>query len=250
MARSRPQNDLARLLDTSARPLYAVDEQGRIVFVNRAVAEWAGVPAEELAGQSCRYHSGGDLSPAAAAACGLCPPPVVMTGIETEAEVSLSAAEGPPVRRRVRFIPLRAANQEVLGVIAVAGEALSDDAAPETHSESATSAARLHEGIQRLRHRFRERYYPDRLLGQSPVMDRVRAQIALASSSLASVLIVARWAAAASMWPAPSTAQVLSPRANRWCRWLARWSAASCCDRRWLPSCATVLRGARTRRCC
>jgi DNA-binding NtrC family response regulator len=189
MARTRPHHDLNRLLENWEKPVYAVDEQGRLVFLNQATAQWAGISAEELAGQSCHYHSGANLPAPAAAACRLCPPPVAMSGVETEAEVSLAAADGPLMRRLVRFIPLRAVNQEVLGVLALAGEQLPHDPQP-LETQSATPAGKLHEHIQRLRHRFRQRYYPDRLLGQSPAMDRVRAQIVLASASLASVLVV------------------------------------------------------------
>jgi transcriptional regulator with PAS, ATPase and Fis domain len=190
MPRSRSQHDLARLLDNSSTPIYAVEEQGRLAFLNTATADWAGLSTQDLRGQVCRYHSGTELPAPEAAACRLCPPPVAMTGVETSAEIALPSADGRLVRRMVRFIPVRAADGEVIAVLALAGEELPDDSPPASVPGESDSAAMLHERIARLRHRFRQRYELDRVLGHSPAIQRVRTQIALAATSRANVLIV------------------------------------------------------------
>ena len=60
--------NIVRLLNASRQPIYALDDQRRIVFVNRACAEWTGVESDALLGQQCNYHSSADVAGSAAAA--------------------------------------------------------------------------------------------------------------------------------------------------------------------------------------
>ena len=42
--------NIVRLLNASRQPIYALDDERRIVFVNQACAEWVGVESEALLG--------------------------------------------------------------------------------------------------------------------------------------------------------------------------------------------------------
>lgn len=174
--------ELARLLDRRAEPIYAVDEQGQLVFVNQAVSQWTGWDAADLIGLQCKFTSDASLSGAAAIAGRLCPPPEAMAGAETVAFVSIASPDGELVSKRLRFIPLKTEDAAV-ALLALGGE-------PAPVMQADDDASQLHNKIQQLRHRFGQRYHVDRLLGDSPAIERVRAQVAVAAASTAHVLIV------------------------------------------------------------
>ena len=89
MSRSHPNAlDLARLLDSTSDPLYVLDEDLSIVFLNRACREWLGAVAEELPGRRCVFSTGSELEGADAVAAQLCPPPAVLGGREIAADVA------------------------------------------------------------------------------------------------------------------------------------------------------------------
>src|SRR5215467_7865147 len=95
--------DLVRLLDAAAGPVYVLDDQRRILFLNEACAAWAGCSAGELVGQESRYHSSAEVSGPAAIAAAMSPPPEVWTGERASALVSLAGPDGSTIARRVEF---------------------------------------------------------------------------------------------------------------------------------------------------
>ena len=72
--------ELARLLNAAKQPIYVLDEDLTIVFVNRACHEWLGPAADELLGRTCVYHSGPAAVGVDAIAAALCPPPGCLAG--------------------------------------------------------------------------------------------------------------------------------------------------------------------------
>ena len=46
-------NELAKLLNSAMQPIYVLDDDLTIVFLNRACVEWFGTAAEGLLGQTC-----------------------------------------------------------------------------------------------------------------------------------------------------------------------------------------------------
>ena len=184
------RGDLARLLEAGDRPLYVLDEQRRIVFCNRALSEWLGVPTDALVGRRCDYHSqsGDDLGQQTIA--GLCPPPEALAGQEMQAVVGCCPADGQYVERRASFLPLGSDPSHCLGVIVILSDA--DDAGrePVEADRADATALQLHRWIMQLRHRQSDRYQLGRLVGESPAIRRVRIQVRLASESDAPVLIV------------------------------------------------------------
>src|SRR5687767_85588 len=124
--RIRP-HDLIRLLDRSAQPVYLVDDQGQLVFVNQAVSRWVGLPAEELLGQTCKFQDGNGLQAGSAIAFRLCPPPESMAGAEAAIQISVTTSDAVEACRLVRFVPLKGADGEVVGVLALAGESTPEE---------------------------------------------------------------------------------------------------------------------------
>jgi len=48
---------LGKLLNSAEQPIYVLDKDLTIVFVNQACLEWLGTAAEALLGRHCAYHS-------------------------------------------------------------------------------------------------------------------------------------------------------------------------------------------------
>jgi len=68
---------LARMLNQSPCPVYVLDDDLRIVFLNEACHQWLGPAAESLVGRCCVYYTGRRDQPAenlaAAARCASSP---------------------------------------------------------------------------------------------------------------------------------------------------------------------------------
>lgn len=185
MATRTTAGELARLLNSLTAGVYVLDEDRRIVFCNRALAAWVGREPNELMDQRCEYRPPDDLSNVAAAAAGLCPPPDVLAGIERRGTVTAFRA-GTIVRRQADFIHLAETGASRPVLVVVAGEDSSDGAADAT---SPVESESLHALTTEFRREFAAKYQIDRLIGNSPAMRRVRAQVLLAGSSAAPVSI-------------------------------------------------------------
>jgi transcriptional regulator with AAA-type ATPase domain len=199
-------NELAKLLNSARQPVYVLDDDLTIVFLNRACHEWLGAAADGLLGRRCAYHS----SPAAvgpdAVAAGLCPPPQAPVANAFSATVSHLAEDGTLIERRARFLPLGDGGEDVFGFIVI----VDTDAAPpqsaaaeQSHETPGSSdseapaadkppseAIALHEHVRRFRQEAAARYRADRLIGQGPAMRLARRQVELAVASRSSVLLV------------------------------------------------------------
>jgi len=184
-------NELARLLEAVAAPIYIVNDERRIIFCNQACRDWTGLTSEDLLGQECRYHSSAESSGPAAIAAALCPPPDAYLGRRTSANITLPKHEGESpdaaIERRAEFVPLGDGGGSARGVLTIVSTA----AAAELGELGAdATSAELHARIQRQRRRLALRYHVDRLLGDSPAMRQVRAQVQLAAVGKGSVTVV------------------------------------------------------------
>ncbi|MBI2823678.1 MAG: sigma 54-interacting transcriptional regulator [Planctomycetia bacterium] len=182
--------DLLRLLDAAIAPVYVLDEERRIVFVNEACAAWAGCPASDLVGQECRYHSNPEEGANAAIAAALSPPAEAWFGRRVSAVVALADASGGTVARRVEFVPLAAGELDTAGVIAFADAVPRDEQTESEEPDEELSADELHGRLRQWRRRLASRHSMDRLLGGSAAMKLVRSQVELAATSAASVSII------------------------------------------------------------
>jgi len=196
MARLRaPGNELARLLDSVEQPIYVVDDRARLVFCNRALADWTGRKPADLLGRRCAYHCSPQVGDLDADLALLCPPPEVDTGgADRTATVACRAADGRLRRRAVRFVALGDDPGETAGVLALVAPAdlpEDTDSAPLSENPVAEDADSLvlHDAVRRFRQEAAGRYRADRLIGQTPAIRQVRRQVELAAASRASVTI-------------------------------------------------------------
>ncbi len=184
--------ELAKLLNSPKQPIYVLDEELTIVFLNRACEDWLG-SGESLVGRRCTYHSRFTAAESCPLAAGLCPPPEVLSGNSAVATVSRVDENGRLIERRANFVPIGIKGDCFLGVLAILDteDALPTPAEGDYAAEVAEAEpARLHEHIRRFRQEAAARYRADRLIGQGPAMRLARRQVELAAASRSSVLLV------------------------------------------------------------
>src|SRR5262249_1389686 len=207
MARKRAAVDaLTKLLDGWGRPIYAVDAERRIVYCNQALADWLEMEPTRIVGRVVEYHSEPPVDDEEAREEGpltdLCPPPQAFAGVAYTGTLSCIARGGRLVHRRTEFVPLGSADEKpnrktaasppTSGVLAMLAEV---DLPPQdlaNGSSTDSTADDLHRTIRRFRRAQASRYSIESLLGGSPAMQKVRAQLAAAAASGANTLICGR----------------------------------------------------------
>jgi DNA-binding NtrC family response regulator len=191
MGRSRIRaSELIKLLNSSEQPIYAIDEEQRLVFCNQACHQWVGCDPNELLGLRCTYRSSTEVAGAEAVAAALCPPQDVIGGQRTRGTICCADRTGRLACRQAHFVRIEGDEGEAIGVLVLlAGQDL-PQAKQSTPDESQSEADWLHQRIQRFRHEAAGAFRLERLLGDSPAMRRARAQVGLAAQSSAAVLII------------------------------------------------------------
>ena len=179
---------LIRLLQAAEQPIYALDDERRIVFATAALGAWAGIEVAELMGQQCSYHSELESDGMATIAAALCPPPEAFAGQRLSGPLT-SPATGSGSTRTAEFIPLADEHGECQGVLVLvaATDSSSEVLLPSSNSDESAS---LHERLRRFQQSWRQRFQLARLVGDSPAMKQVRAQVALAAAGTANVLLI------------------------------------------------------------
>ncbi|NLE38668.1 MAG: sigma 54-interacting transcriptional regulator [Pirellulaceae bacterium] len=200
MARQRAKSaELARLFNSIDRPVYVLDEELVIRFLNEPCREWLGEAAESVVGQRCTYRTSpaGDESRSRPLAEALCPPPSVLSGQVATGIVVAPDGHGGWRRRLARFIPIGPCGEAMPAVVTLVepGDlSPTDEPLAETRPHGLEPAEptsdELHERIRRFRRQAAGRYRIDRLLGDSPAMRLARARAELAAAGRANVLVV------------------------------------------------------------
>ncbi len=189
MSRRTMSNALVRLLAGGSQPIYVLDGDRNFVYANEAFFEWLKIDEEALQGTRFDYHSCPESGQAAEIAAKLCPPPSVFQGQRAEGQVSYQDPSGEASHRHADFFPLGGGNCELAGVIAF----VQSDELVERHGtadvNSVASAEQLHQQIIALREQTVPRYGFDRLVGEGPMIRRVREQVRFAHESRARTVI-------------------------------------------------------------
>jgi DNA-binding NtrC family response regulator len=181
--------DLARLLNTYSQPIYVLDDEHTIVFLNQQCRNWLGTVADELLGMTCIYHTPAVINTAETVAAGLCPPPGLMTN--SSGTVSYKDENAQPQQRCAWFYPIISPHGDILAVIAVvdSDDLLEENTSLEVESADELQGAELHEAIQRFRQEAAGLFRADSLVGNSPAMQLARRQVELATGNRSSVLL-------------------------------------------------------------
>ena len=175
---------LSGLIQQSADPIFLLDRQLRLAFVNRAWEELTGHPADAVLGLECRppLPEGepgpeGGLGP-------FRPPPEALDGQPAGGPALVIHASGERHWRRLEFLPLRNSRGEVVGFL---GWALPEDASP---CGAESEALRLRAELESLRERLAGRYGFDSLIGRGASHRRLLDQVTAAAASRVPVLVL------------------------------------------------------------
>ncbi len=192
--KQRPSH-LFKFLQTLRQPIYFLDASATLLFCNRALEEWTGCEAEKLLGLKFRYHGPATRQKHEIIAASLAPPPEIFQG-EPRQQLLIIDHITSQSRRYARFLPLTQQSSMPKGVLVLVDESEADVSAPlfwdstTVNSAEQQDAAELHHTLLSFRQRQAGRYRWDRMIGSSPVMQRVRRLARLAVESSASVLII------------------------------------------------------------
>ena len=172
------------LLMHAREPMFVLNAESRLVYVNRAWEELTGHTAEQAARVTCRPHGPnrpGDLEGLGGS---FCPPPEALAGRPASVVTLVIHAGGERKWRRLEFWPLidsRSDQALLLGQVR-------DLDAPLQAPDS--DALRLRVELLQVRDRLLARYGSDALIGVGPAHRRVLDQVAAAAAATAPVLIV------------------------------------------------------------
>jgi DNA-binding NtrC family response regulator len=150
-----------------------------------------------IVGRVVEYHSEilGDRDSkrdALAPLAELCPPPRVFFGEACVGTISCVAQDGGLHHRRAEFIPLalKAAKNPAVFVLLATNDLTPQELIAQLSGDS--PADELHRTIHQFRHMQASVYAVESLLGESPAMRKVRAQVAAAATSGANALVCGR----------------------------------------------------------
>ena len=181
MARpNSPKTIVSRLFAASQRPIYILDGSGRIVFSNQALADWLGVPGEQLQGLRCVYATSD--KPDDRMASRLAVPPQAREAGEYRSHVSRGKADGSTSTRSAVFFSLHDTSNSTLVVLA--------DVDCVEVTSSPFDSDDLHRQVIEMRKEWGQAYRLDQLVGASPAMRQIRSQIQLASNTPCRVVVV------------------------------------------------------------
>jgi transcriptional regulator with PAS, ATPase and Fis domain len=177
---------LARLLDETSVPLYAIDHERRILFANSACCNWLGVSVDDVVGRQCNYSAGGDDR--LTAICGaLFPPPEAFSGEVTSGEICRPASIDRAFESRpATFVRINGTDAKTAAVLV----AIVTGKQSEISNSESRTAESLHSLLVQLRSDLGKLFAINQLIGTSDEITRVREQVRLAAHSGTRALII------------------------------------------------------------
>ncbi|HZZ71958.1 MAG TPA: sigma 54-interacting transcriptional regulator [Pirellulales bacterium] len=169
-------SETAPLISNTAAPATAADFPPAISAATPLAGPQSGGP---LPTESQRIRILRDVAAA------LCPPPEALAG--ARCQMRLLALRPGAAEREADCWPLHSPSGGCAGVLV---RLTAVDDAPENAVAPAGDAVALHDRLASFRRAWRGRFQPGRLIGDSPALQQIRAQIELAASGPANVLIL------------------------------------------------------------
>ncbi|QDU36309.1 Transcriptional regulatory protein ZraR [Maioricimonas rarisocia] len=184
--RSRRVRGLATWLTQAREPIFVLDNRRAVLFFNHGCEELTGWTAADVIGQICDYVSEPDPQQIEHVTGSLCPPPDVLEGSPQSVPAQFRHRENGKVhQRQVHFVPLNDSQTEstrIFGLITLPDQpiSISEPSPPQ----------QLHADVAALRSRLRQRYAIETVIARTPAMQRVLAQLDVASHAACPVLFV------------------------------------------------------------
>ncbi|WZO96149.1 sigma 54-interacting transcriptional regulator [Isosphaeraceae bacterium EP7] len=175
---------LDALWQQSTGPLFALNSDRRLLYVNRAWEALTGYDADQVQGLLCRAM--GPTRPGDLLGLGgsFCPPPEAIQGQPSSTLTLIVAADGERHWRRIEFWPLRGDDGGVAGILGLVRE-------PEAFPLAAESeTSRLRVELMHARERLQARQAPEALIGVGHAHRRLLDQVSTAAATTVPALIV------------------------------------------------------------
>lgn len=165
-------------------PMFWLDPDLRVAWVNQAWEGLTGHKAESIVGAVCSCHGPSRPGEAADLAASLAPPPEVLAGRPATTATLILRADGERLWRGLAFQPFMGTDGALLGLL---GRVCEVDDGP---TPAASQIHRLRVRLLELRRELFRRFGFDSLIGAGPAHHRLLDQARLASATHAPVLIV------------------------------------------------------------
>ena len=165
-------------------PVFLVDADRRVVFLNDGCQALTGWPLTEVVGSVCEFVSSGDAASIESLTGSLCPPQETFDGeARSVARHFVHRKTGETSSRMVHFYPLETdgRTEYIIGIVTAF--------ATKAHSPDTSIVTQVHAELAALRHGLRQRYGADSILTCNVAMTRVIDQVQAARRSRATVHI-------------------------------------------------------------
>jgi DNA-binding NtrC family response regulator len=173
-----------QLWQQAREPMFWLDPALRVTWVNRAWEGLTGRSAESVLGLCCGSPAAAQDAASAELAASFIPPPEAVAGQPTGGFASIVHGEGTRLWRRIEFWPFRDQNGALLGLLGQVRE-------PETPASVPDSQVhQLRIRLVEVRHRLKQSFGVESLIGTGPAHRRLLEQVRLAASTSAPVLVV------------------------------------------------------------
>jgi transcriptional regulator with AAA-type ATPase domain len=180
MSAAAPEFRWQAFFQRTRDPLFLLNRQRRLLFVNRAWEELTGLPAARARGLVCSRRRPASPAPEDDVTRALCPPPEVLRGQGARVRRCLPRAEGGRHCWDVDFLPFRDGD----GTLGILGKIT-----PAPGGEEVGPAG-LPDKVVALRAALAGRYGLDSLVGEAPGQRRLVEQVRLAAGARPAVLLV------------------------------------------------------------
>lgn len=163
-------------------PVFLVDAQRRVVFLNDGCQALTGWTLPEVVGSVCEFASTGDSASIDALTGTLCPPQETLDGeVRDVVRYFVHRTTGEAIARMVHFYPLDTDGRTEFVIGIVTG-------IPASNATADTSIInQVHAELAALRHQLRQHYGSDSILSNSVAMRRVIDQVEAARQSRVAV---------------------------------------------------------------
>ena len=165
-------------------PVFLVDAQRRVVFLNEGCQTLTGWTLPEVVGSVCEFASSGDAGSIEALTGALCPPQETIDGEHRDVvRQFVHRTSGQTVSRMVHFYPLDTDGQAdfVMGIVT--------EIPTRPTGADTRIVTQVHAELAALRHALRQRYGAGSILTKNVSMKRVIDQVEAARRSRATVHI-------------------------------------------------------------
>ena len=174
----------SELWEKVREPLFWLDSELRIAWVNHAWETLTGYSSASVVGITCHAHAPSRGDDPADLASSFHPPPESLTGLPAGTTTLVIHPSGERIWRRLEFWPFHDEHDVRIGLLGVVrGEGLE-------HSVPDTTAGSLHVQLLEIRRQLHKHVGFDSLLGSGPAHRRLLEQVRLAAGSTLPVLLL------------------------------------------------------------